>query len=190
MATERKVCEYLHLPLQAGSDDVLKRMNRKYTYGIYLEKVMKAKEKVKGLALSSDFIVGFPGESDEDFECTLKAISEIEYETIFAFKYSPRPNTVSAKMVDDVPDSIKAERLKLLLDIQSDITARLLKNQVGEIQEVLVEGVSKKDDRIFSGRNRRNRIVNFISNGRVKVGDLVNVKITAAKKNSLFGEEI
>lgn len=190
IASEEKICEYLHLPLQAGSDNILNKMNRGYSYSEYFKKVSMAKEKIKNLALSSDFIVGFPDEKDEDFLKTIYAINEIEYETIFAFKYSPRPGTKAANIKDDISDIIKSQRLKKLLDEQEKITSKLLKSQIGEIQEVMVEGVSKKDNNAFSGRNRRNRIVNFLSSEILKPGDIVNVKILQAKKNSLYGEKI
>ncbi len=188
IASEEKICEYLHLPLQAGSDRILKAMNRGYTFEKYEEKVNYAKEKIRGLALSSDFIVGFPDESEDDFEKTLLALQRIEYETIFAFKYSPRSGTKAAKMDDNIPDVEKSLRLKKVLDLQQTITDKLLKQQVGEIQEILVEGKSKKDEKIYSGRNRRNRIVNFTSDKPLNCGDLVKVKITQSKKNSLFGK--
>lgn len=187
IASERKICEYLHLPLQAGSNDILKKMNRGYTFEEYEEKIFNAKEKIKGLALSSDFIVGFPGETDEDFEQTLKAVKNIEYETIFAFKYSPRPGTKASSMPDNISDVEKANRLKKLLDAQQIITDNLLKRQIGETQEILVEGKSKKDAHVYSGRNRKNRIVNFTSEKSLQNGEIVKVKITQAKKNSLFG---
>lgn len=188
IASEDKICEYLHLPLQAGSDRILKAMNRGYTFEEYEEKVNYAKEKIKGLALSSDFIVGFPDEKDEDFEKTLLALQRIEYETIFAFKYSPRPGTNAARMDDNISDVEKSLRLKKVLELQQTITDKLLRQQVGEVQEVLVEGKSKKDEKIYSGRNRRNRIVNFTSDKPLNCGDLVKVKITQSKKNSLFGK--
>lgn len=147
-----------------------------------MKKIFNAKEKIKGLALSSDFIVGFPGETDEDFEQTLKAVKNIEYETIFAFKYSPRPGTKASSMPDNISDVEKANRLKKLLDAQQIITDNLLKRQIGETQEILVEGKSKKDAHVYSGRNRKNRIVNFTSEKSLQNGEIVKVKITQAKK--------
>lgn len=183
-----KLAPYLHLPLQSGSNSILKRMNRNYTYEQYLDKVLKAKDKIENLALSSDFIVGFPGETDRDFNDTLRAIREIEYETIFAFKYSPRPKTKAFNFEDDVDDSIKSKRLDILLKEQEKISAKLLNSYVNKYSEVLVEGKSKKDENIYSGRNLQNRVVNFKSKYKLKIGDIVNVYITEAKKNSLFGK--
>ncbi|MGA1862734.1 tRNA (N6-isopentenyl adenosine(37)-C2)-methylthiotransferase MiaB [Deferribacter thermophilus] len=183
-----KVCEYLHLPLQAGSNKILKLMNRKYTYEEYKEKVFKAKELIPSLALSSDFIVGFPGEEDDDFEQTLKAISEIKYESIFAFKYSPRPKTKASSFDDNVSDEEKSRRLNELLNLQSKITEKINKSYVGKIQEVLIEGKSKKDENQFSGRNRQNKVVNILSNHKLNIGDIVKVEIVEAKKNSLLAK--
>lgn len=183
-----KLAPYLHLPLQSGSNSILKRMNRNYTYEQYLDKVLKAKDKIENLALSSDFIVGFPGETDRDFNDTLRAIREIEYETIFAFKYSPRPKTKAFNFEDDVDDSIKSKRLDILLKEQEKISSKLLNSYVNKYSEVLVEGKSKKDENIYSGRNLQNRVVNFKSKYKLKIGDIVNVYITEAKKNSLFGK--
>lgn len=183
-----KVCEYLHLPLQAGSNKVLKMMNRKYTYEEYRDKVLKAKEMIPDLALSSDFIVGFPGETVEDFAETLKAIKEIRYESIFAFKYSPRPKTKASNFVDDVSDDEKSRRLNELLSIQSKITEEINKSYVGKVQEILVEGKSKKGENQFSGRNRQNKVVNILSNHKLNIGDIVTVEIVEAKKNSLLAK--
>jgi tRNA-2-methylthio-N6-dimethylallyladenosine synthase len=182
-----KICEYLHLPLQAGSNSILKTMNRKYSYEEYKDKILKAKSEIKNLAISSDFIVGFPGETDEDFIKTINAIKEIEYETIFAFKYSVRPGTKAEKLKDDVPEDIKNERLNELLKVQEKITKKLLSNYVGKKLEVLVEGKSRKSDKVFTGRSRQNRVINFDSNIQLLPGTLVNILIKEAKKNSLYG---
>jgi len=165
-------------------------MNRKYTLEEYMDKINLAKEKIKDLAISSDFIVGFPGETEDDFKKTLEAVEMVRYETIFGFKYSPRPGTGASILNETVSEVEKSARLKQLLDLQNAITTELLKKQVGEIHEVMVEGLSKKDGSVFSGRNRKNRVVNFISSKKLNMGDIVHVKITQAKKNSLFGEVI
>ncbi|MGE4319752.1 MAG: tRNA (N6-isopentenyl adenosine(37)-C2)-methylthiotransferase MiaB [Deferribacterales bacterium] len=188
MRDNEKVCEYLHLPLQAGSDSVLKAMNRRYTYASYLEKVMKAKQAVKGLALSSDFIVGFPDETDEDFERTMNALREIEYETIFAFAYSVRPGTKAADYADNVPDEVKKMRLARVLDLQKQIMAKKSKEYEGQTVEVMVEGRGKKDSGQFSGRNRQNKVVNFTSKKHIDIGDFAKVLITHARPNSLLGK--
>ena len=184
-----KICEYLHLPLQSGSNSILKKMNRKYTYEEYRDKVLKAKSEINNPAFSSDFIVGFPGETDEDFEKTLDAIKEIRYETIFAFKYSTRPGTKAENFKDDVPENIKTERLNELLKVQNEISAELLKSYEGKKLEVLVEGTSKKDDKVFTGRSRQNRVVNFESDVILSPGSVVKVLISESKKNSLYGSK-
>ncbi len=181
------VCESLHLPLQAGSDSVLKRMNRKYTYGEYRDKVLAAKEQIPGLALSSDFIVGFPGETDEDFRRTIDSLEEIRYDTLFAFNYSVRPGTGAERFEDDVPLSVKKMRLAELLDVQRRISMENSTRFEGESVEVMVEGASKRDAKHFTGRNRQNRVVNFKSDRDLKPGDFVMVYIDEAKPNSLHG---
>jgi tRNA-2-methylthio-N6-dimethylallyladenosine synthase len=182
-----KVCGSLHLPLQAGSDKVLRLMNRKYTYEEYRDKVFKAKEQIPGLALSSDFIVGFPGETEEDFSETLKALEEIRYESLFAFAYSVRPGTKAENFADDVKQADKKMRLAALLELQKKIGFELAKGYEGKTVEVMVEGFSKRDDGVYSGRSRQNRVVNFISRNKLSIGDIINVTITEAKPNSLFG---
>jgi len=182
-----KVCEYLHLPLQAGSDSVLKKMNRKYSYEHYRERVLKAKEMIPDLALSSDFIVGFPGESDDDFEATLQAIRDIKYDMIFAFNYSVRPGTKSESFEDDVPLGVKKMRLTRLLDLQKEIMISNAKAYEGKVVEVMVEGSGKRDESQFSGRNRQNKVVNFSSSKLLEAGEFVNVRIDEARPNSLLG---
>ena len=190
MAEMPSVCEYLHLPLQAGSDDVLKRMNRGYTYGKYRDKVFSAKEKIDGLALSSDFIVGFPGETEADFIRTIDAVKEIGYESIFAFKYSVRPGTKACDLEDNVPDAEKTRRLEELLRVQKEVSSAVAERYVGTVAEVMIEGISKRDEKELSGRNRQNRIVNFVPSEQHRPGDIVNVQIQQAKPNSLFGKEV
>jgi tRNA-2-methylthio-N6-dimethylallyladenosine synthase len=190
MRDNDKICEYLHLPLQAGSNDVLKKMNRKYTYEHYYERVMKAKEMIPDLALSSDFIVGFPGETDEDFQATMKALEEIRYDMIFAFNYSTRPGTKAENFDDDVPLNTKKARLAKLLDAQKKIIAENSAQYQDKIVEVMVEGSAKKDDNQFSGRNRQNRVVNFTSDSILTTGDFVKVKITEPRPNSLLGVRV
>jgi len=185
-----KVCEYLHLPLQAGSDRVLKAMNRKYTYEKYRDMVLRAKAQIPDIALSSDFIVGFPGETEEDFECTLNALREIEYDTIFAFAYSVRPGTSAEKLADDVPEQVKKMRLAKVLDLQKEIIAKRSKAYEKTVVEVMVEGRGKRDENQFSGRNRQNKVVNFSSDKELNIGDFARVYITQARPNSLYGKAV
>lgn len=183
-----KVCQSLHLPLQAGSSSVLKRMNRKYTYEEYRDKVLMAKELIPGLAVSSDFITGFPGETAEDFEHTLKALEEVRYDTLFAFAYSVRPGTKAESFEDDVLAADKKMRLARLLDLQKKISTEISAAYEGTTVEVMTEGFSKRDGGVYTGRNRQNRVINFNSKKELNVGDIVNVFIKEAKPNSLFGE--
>ncbi len=183
-----KACESLHLPLQSGSDRVLERMNRGYTRARYLELIAELKGTVPGIALSTDLIVGFPGESEEDFEATVELVDTVQYDSVFAFRYSPRPRTPAADFPDQVPETDKARRLTRLLEAANRVGAA--KNQAleGRVLGVLVDGVSKKNPRELSGRTRCNRVVNFDSQGRNLYGELARVRITQAMPHSLRGE--
>lgn len=182
-----KACEFLHLPLQSGSDRVLERMNRGYTRARYLELIQELQETVPGLALSTDLIVGFPGESEQDFEATVEMVERVGYDSLFAFRYSPRPRTPAAEFPDQVPEADKARRLSRLLEVANAIQARKNGALEGREMEILVDGVSKKDPRELAGRTRCNRVVNFDGEGRRLYGRLVRVRITRAMPHSLRG---
>ncbi|MBI4589562.1 MAG: tRNA (N6-isopentenyl adenosine(37)-C2)-methylthiotransferase MiaB [Candidatus Rokubacteria bacterium] len=182
-----KACESLHLPLQSGSDRILARMNRGYTRARYLALIAELKETVPGIALSTDLIVGFPGESEEDFEATVDMVEQVGYDSLFAFRYSPRPRTPAAGFADQVPEADKARRLSRLLEVANRIGAQRNLALVGRVMELLVDGLSKKDPRELSGRTRCNRAVNFDGQGRRLYGELVNVRITQAMPHSLRG---
>lgn len=182
-----KVCEHIHLPLQAGSDRVLSLMNRGYTYGEYKEKVERLRYAVPEISITSDIIVGFPGETEEDFKCTVKALQEIEYDGIFAFKYSKRPDTKALSLPGHLDEEIKSERLTTVLKLQETITSRKNKALEGRVVEVLVEGVSETDGDRLTGRTRGNKIVNFPGD-RKEIGRLVDIKILKAGQHSLYGE--
>ena len=182
-----KACEYLHLPLQSGSDRLLARMNRGYTRARYLELIAELKETVPGIALSTDLIVGFPGESEEDFEATVEMVERVGYDNLFAFRYSPRPRTPAAEFPDQVPEADKARRLSRLLEVANAVGARKNAALEGREMEILVDGVSKKDPRELSGRTRCNRVVNFDGWERRLYGELVRVRITQAMPHSLRG---
>lgn len=177
----------LHLPLQAGSNTVLKRMRRDYTREIYLEKVRSLREKCPDIALSTDIIVGFPGETETDFDFTMDVVRRVEYSNIFSFKYSPRPYTAALKLEDNVPEPVKAKRLQRLQELQKEIQTKLNSAMVGSIQEVLVESHSRKGTDSLSGRTTCNRVVNFIGEEE-KIGKLQWIKIESATANSLHGE--
>lgn len=187
MAELSRVCEHIHLPLQSGSDDILRRMNRGYTFSEYKVKVEKLRRLIPDISITTDIIVGFPGERNEDFEDTLRALKEIEYDSIFAFKYSRRPNTAAANFEDPIPEKIKQERLQRLLDLQKAIGERKNRAYLGRVVEVLAEGESKKGPDKLTGRTRTNRVVNFYGE-KGYVGSLLNIKINEAKPNCLEGE--
>lgn len=182
-----KLCPHMHLPAQSGSTAVLERMNRGYTREEFLGKVDLARELVPDLALSTDLIVGFPGETDKDFDDTLALIQQVAFDSIYSFKYSERPYTYAAReQADDVPEAVKADRLARLQAAQKQIQSRKNAAFVGRTVEVLVEGRSKKVAEELSGRSPENRVVNFA--GRSEPGQIIPVRITRFGPNSLFGE--
>jgi tRNA-2-methylthio-N6-dimethylallyladenosine synthase len=183
-----KLCEYLHLPLQSGSDRVLTRMNRGYTRARYLELIAALQETVPDLALSTDLIVGFPGETEEDFAQTMEMVERVGYDNVFAFRYSRRPGTPAAEMADQVPDEVKAERNRRLLEVVSRVAAARSGRLEGRTLPVLVDGASRKDPREAAGRTRCNRVVNFDTGGRDLLGRVVDVRIARALPHSLRGE--
>jgi tRNA-2-methylthio-N6-dimethylallyladenosine synthase len=183
-----KVCEYLHLPLQSGSDRVLERMSRGYTRARYLELIAELQETVPDLALSTDLIVGFPGETDEDFARTVEMVERVGYDNVFAFRYSRRPGTPAAEMPDQVPDEVKAERNSRLLEVTTRVAAARSQRLEGRTLPVLVDGVSRKNAGEVAGRTRCNRVVNFDAGGRDLLGRIVPVHIVRALPHSLRGE--
>jgi tRNA-2-methylthio-N6-dimethylallyladenosine synthase len=186
MAARDNLCPYLHLPVQAGSDRILKAMRRQYDKAWYLKLVEEIRARVPEIAFSSDVIVGFPGETEEDFEHTLHVVRQVEYDTLFSFRFSPRPGTPAESMAP-VPEEVARERHQRLLDAQLEIQTRRFQAVVGKTVEVLVEGRSKKGAQ-FSGRSRDNKVVNFTSDAPAAVNDLVSVRITHSYVNSLLGE--
>jgi tRNA-2-methylthio-N6-dimethylallyladenosine synthase len=181
-----KLCNNLHLPLQAGSNDVLQRMKRDYSREQYLEKVDYLRSRCPDIALSSDIIVGFPGESEVDFDRTMEIVRTVEYSSIFSFKYSQRPYTAALKLEDDVTEDEKGRRLTELQNVQRQIQMRLNRNLIGSAREVLVESHSRKGEETVSGRTTCNRIVNFKAPGET-LGKFVQVEILDASPNSLQG---
>ncbi|HOA98322.1 MAG TPA: tRNA (N6-isopentenyl adenosine(37)-C2)-methylthiotransferase MiaB, partial [Acetivibrio saccincola] len=184
-----KVCEHLHLPFQAGSTKVLKEMNRGYTKEEYLELVMKVKENIPGISLTTDIIVGFPGETDEDFEDTLDIIRKVRFDSAYTFLYSKRTGTPAAKSKNQVPDEVKKERFERLLTLQNSISREINETFLGKKVEILVEGISKTNDNIYTGRTRGNKIVNY-KGGEDDIGKLKNVLIEEVKTWSLEGRLI
>lgn len=182
-----KVCKQLHLPFQAGSDRILKQMNRRYTKEEYLNKIEKVKKAVPGISLSTDVIVGFPTETNEDFEETLDVLRKVEFDNIFSFIYSRREGTPAAKLDFVLTDEEIHKNFERLLEVQNEISLRKNKEYVGRVEEVLVDGDSKNDKNVLSGRCDSSKIVNFKGDASL-IGKYVKVKITQAHTWSLNGE--
>ncbi|WP_270940418.1 tRNA (N6-isopentenyl adenosine(37)-C2)-methylthiotransferase MiaB [Romboutsia lituseburensis] len=184
-----KVCEFLHLPVQCGSTPLLKKMNRHYTKEYYLEIIEKAKKEVPDIAFSTDLMIGFPGETDEDLLETIDVVEKVRYGSAFTFIYSKRKGTPAAEMENQIPEDIKHERFNKVLERVNTIAGEINKEYVGKTVEVLVEGRSKTDEDKFTGRTRQNKLVNFEACGEDLVGKLVMVEITGANSFSLVGKE-
>jgi tRNA-2-methylthio-N6-dimethylallyladenosine synthase len=191
MARLEKVCEHIHLPLQSASNKILAQMRRGYTYEQYLEKIRSLRSKIPGTAITTDFIIGFPGETDADFEQTLRALEEIRYDQIFSFKYSRRPQTAAREFLDQVPEDVKIARLKLVHEIQERITDDYHRAAEGTSQEVLIEGTREHLKQAF-GRTRTNKIVNVGLDEDAGIacgaGDVVKARILRGLKHSLLAE--
>jgi tRNA-2-methylthio-N6-dimethylallyladenosine synthase len=181
------VCEHIHLPLQSGSDRILKAMRRTYDRARYLRLVGKLRAAIPDLALGTDIIVGFPGETEEDFRATLEAVEEVRYDSAFTFIYSPRRGTEAAELDGQVRYEVKRERLERLVEVVQRIAAERNAERVGRVEEVLVEGPSRTDEARLRGRTRRNTTVNF--SGSARPGELVPVEITSATSTTLGGRQ-
>ncbi len=182
------VCEHVHLPVQAGSNRVLQAMRRLYTREEYLGTVQALREAVPDIALTTDVIVGFPGETDTDFEATLSLLNEVQYDSLFAFKYSPRPLTPAASYPNQVPEDVKAERMLALLQLQDELSLEKNRRRVGTVEEVLVEeGPNPKMGSSASGRTRRNQLVHF-AQPPLKPGETVLAVITEGYSHYLKGK--
>ena len=184
-----KVCEHIHVPLQAGSNEVLRRMNRHYTREHYLELTQKIRQRIPGVAITSDLIVGFPGETEEDFLDTLDMVKKVRFEAAFTFMYSPRSGTRAAGWEEQLDLEEKKERLQRLNQVQYQIATEINQSMQGSIKEVLVEGPSKTNPEKLTSRTRTNQIVIF--SGPIDlIGQLINVRIIEARTFSLFGEVV
>ena len=184
-----KLCKNLHLPIQSGSNRVLKRMNRKYTREDYLKLIEKLRKTVPDITLSTDIIVGFPGETNEDFEETLSIVKEVEYDSAFTFIYSIRKGTPAEKFEDQIEESEKHRRFDLLVSAVNEISEKKNKAYQDRVEKVLVDGVSKNDKSTLTGRTDGFKLVNFAGKKEM-IGSIVDVKITDAKTFSLFGEVV
>jgi tRNA-2-methylthio-N6-dimethylallyladenosine synthase len=185
-----RICRHIHLPVQSGSTRVLQAMRRRYTRERYLDLVAEFRDTVPGIAISTDMIVGFPGETPADFEDTLSLTAQVRFQSMFSFKYSPRPRTLAIKrMPDDVGESEKTSRIVALQALQRDIQYALHEAAVGQVEEVLVDATSRRRDDDLSGRTSGNTVVNFPGTPEL-LGRLVDVRITAANPNSLRGSVV
>jgi tRNA-2-methylthio-N6-dimethylallyladenosine synthase len=189
MAETEAVCEQLHFPLQSGSDRILSKMHRGYHRRKYMERLAMARDIIPGLGVSTDVIVGFPGESDEDFEKTMEVIEEARFDQAFTFIFSPRPGTAAAKMADEfVPDEVIQQRFNRLVETQNRISGERNLQMVGETVEVLSEGPSKKDDMVATTRTRTGKVVHV--EGRHPSGNFFDVRVESAAMHHLVGSPI
>ena len=192
MALGGNIMPHLHLPVQSGNNEVLKRMNRKYTREEYLEKVNKLKKAVPGISITTDIIVAFPGETEEQFQDTLSLVKEVEYDGAFTFIYSPREGTPAATYPNQLTEDEKHDRLNRLNEVINEYALKGHERFENQIVEVLVEGPSKNNPNMLTGYTKHNMLVNFANdeNNSYKVGDLVNVRIVKAFSWHLLGEII
>jgi tRNA-2-methylthio-N6-dimethylallyladenosine synthase len=188
IAAEKNISRQLHLPFQAGSSRILKQMNRQYTKESYQELAAGIRAEIPGIALTTDIIVGFPGETEEDFLDTLDLVANVRFDGAFTFIYSTRIGTPAATMKDQVAEEIKKERLLRLIELQERISLERNQALIGVLQEILVEGASEKNAAIWSGRTSQNKLVHFKPTFRLNTGDMAAVRITGARTFTLEGE--
>lgn len=186
----KKLCHNIHLPVQSGSDEVLRRMNRHYNRERYMEIVEKLRTICPDISISTDIIVGFPGETEEDFQDTLSLVREVEYDSAFTFIYSPRVGTPAAKYDNQIPEDIKHDRFDRLVDEVNRCSAKKNSEYLGRIVDVMVDGASKNDAGAWSGRTDTFKLVNFTSEEPLTEGQMVSVRITETKTFSLDGEKV
>jgi len=185
------LCDHVHLPVQSGSSAVLKAMQREYTREWYLERIAWIKAAKRDISMTTDIIVGFPGETEEDFEQTLTMLEEVKYDAVFAFQYSQRPNTPAVGMPDTVPDEVKSARLQRLMDAQRERQRITYERHMGQVMDVMVEGYNRQRGQV-TGRSSQNKTVNFTTEQPIlpALGSYLNVKITKTFPNSLVGEAV
>lgn len=186
MADLPKVCNFLHLPVQSGSNSVLERMERGYRIEEYLDIISEVRNKIPGVALSTDIIIGFPGETESDFDRTLELVESVGFDNIFYFNYSPRPHTSAQYFESQVPETEKDCRFQKLRELERSIVSRKNESLVGSFQEVLVEGRSKRAPYRLTGRTPANKLVHFPGPDQI-IGRLVPVQIERATSSSLYG---
>jgi tRNA-2-methylthio-N6-dimethylallyladenosine synthase len=188
MAGLERVCEHIHLALQSGSDRILELMNRNYSAADFIGKAEAIRQAMPGVSITTDIIVGFPSESDEDFQNTMATVRSVAFDQAFSFKYSPRPGTAAAKLADDVSPEVKAGRLAVLQTVLDELEAASLSRLSGQALPVLVEGQSIRDPDALRGRTRCNRVVNFACSSPVPAGKTVEVRVVEARGHTLWGE--
>ncbi|MBO0858726.1 MAG: tRNA (N6-isopentenyl adenosine(37)-C2)-methylthiotransferase MiaB [Chloracidobacterium sp.] len=199
MDARENLCEWVHLPAQAGSDRMLRAMRRGYTRREYMEKICAIKRAKREISITGDLIVGFPGETEDDFNETISLVAEVEYDGLYIFKYSPRPMTPAAAYTDSIPEELKTERFLRLQELQDRIQRRRYERYLGRTVEVLPEGMSSRSSSDYTGHTRCNKVVNFpvapvapVATPKESeyLGKLVNVRITGVKSHSLYGEMV
>ena len=188
LASHRNVFRYLHLPIQSGSDEILRRMHRKYTREEYLDLVDRIRAAAPDINLSTDIIVGFPGETEDDFSDSMEVLEEVRFGQVFAFGYSPRPRTPAAQYKPQISDTVKSARLQRLFARCDQISRELNHELIGRSFQVLIVGPSRLNPEHWQGRGEDNRVVNFPKCGREEIGDVVEVEIQRAGPHSLVGE--
>jgi RNA modification enzyme, MiaB family len=188
MANNSKVAKQFHLPMQAGSNSVLKRMNRRYTREEYFALAMKIKEKIPGITLTTDIICGFPGETEEDFAETLDMLEKIEFDSIYSFLYSPRKGTPAAEMEEQIPEEVKSERFARLVGLQQKISEKQNAALAGKTVKVLVDTNKDENSSIASGRTEGNKVIRFAHNGNEYYGEFITLKVLYTENEGLFGE--
>ncbi|MBA3661451.1 MAG: tRNA (N6-isopentenyl adenosine(37)-C2)-methylthiotransferase MiaB [Gammaproteobacteria bacterium] len=189
-ASVDKLADHLHLPVQSGSDRILAAMKRGYTALEYKSKIRKLRQVRPQISISSDFIIGFPGETDQDFEATMALVHDVGFDQSYSFLYSPRPGTPAANLTDEVPTETKKQRLKILQDRLTFNAHTISQNMIGSVQKILVTGISSKDSQRMCGRTENNRIVNFAEDDLTVINTIIEVRITEAKTYALVGERI
>jgi tRNA-2-methylthio-N6-dimethylallyladenosine synthase len=187
MDEHENLCDWIHLPVQSGSDRILRAMRRGYKVGDYMARVDAIKSARRRYALTSDIIIGFPGETVEDFKDTLRLVEQCQFDSLYIFKYSERPGTPAAKLINDVSDNEKRMRFKELEELQKQIQAEIFDSYMGREVSVLVEGESVRVDTDMTGHSTCNKVVNFPGDVSL-IGRVISVRVTAAKAHSLYGE--
>jgi tRNA-2-methylthio-N6-dimethylallyladenosine synthase len=188
MAEYENICNYIHLPVQSGSDKVLQEMNRQYSVEQYINRIDKIRHFLPDCSLSTDIITGFPNETIEDHQATLALMKRVRYDGAYMFKYSPRENTKAWRMEDNIPEEEKSRRLNQIIEIQQLVAKELNEEQHGKKFEILVEGESKKNDQEWMGRTCTNKVVIFPIKQGIAIGDKVNVRVVSSNSATLFGE--